>query len=146
MNENFWRNEAVKDLQRYGALEGSIRNLKDKILMLEQSVMGGAINYGSTPVQGGSTTQEDKLNNYIVKKSRYEKKLAENQTDYTVTKRVLDSLTEQDRAILERCYIWYRPDCINWIMNKFYVSKSQAYDMRNERLFRFTQKMYGVTD
>lgn len=144
MEYGYWKSEAVKDLRRYGNLENSMANIRAKIQLLEDSVTGISLSYDRENVQGGGTTQEDKLNNYLTKKIQLESQLQLNIKDYELTGKVLGQLTADDRDILTRAYIWPQRNHMYWIMKTYHVEKTKAYEMRLEALSAFIKLMYGI--
>jgi ArpU family phage transcriptional regulator len=142
-----WKQEAANDLITYTRKKDSLENMRQQMGALKSqfiSISGAATD--KQPVMGGASQLEDRQLDNIVKRQRLN-------LTYQATKRIVDiiergiaGLTEQERKVIERFYIYRTKDYIERLMSETGYEQAQIYRIKNDAIYKFTLFMYGITD
>lgn len=142
-----WEKEAENDLRNDERRLQSLQNMAEKIRTLREqmlSIRGGMSD--SAPVQGGSSSAQDRLIDCIAEIERLGHARAATARLVRLVDRGLASLSEQDRRVLELFYIRRSPGHVERLMEELNIEKSQVYRVKEEALYRFTVTIYGIID
>ena len=142
-----WKAESIQKLKEYSAKKVSVENLSDEIreLQYRRRSIRSATSDGS-PVSGSTTKREDMLLNTIV----LQKELAENLHFVgRWVKRVekaLNELTEEERIILSRFYIYPEKGAAERLSCDFGIDVKTVYYRKNQAIRRFTLALCGCIE
>lgn len=138
---------AIQDLKKYKTLRQSLDNIADKINYLENdlsSIRGASTS--STPTTGGSSKREDYLINNIVTRERLKLNYDTSEKLLNIIDKGLNSLTDDERLVLEYFYIDRPTKHIERLSEKLHIERSQVYLLKDKALHKFTISMYGIID
>lgn len=96
-----------------------------------------------TPVKGGGGHREEALINNFVQRQELKLTLEQVKRWLHVTDRGLLALTEEERLVLQRLYLYPEKGAIDRLCNELGVEQSSVYRKRDQALERFTIAMYG---
>ena len=142
-----WKKEAENDLRNYERRLQSLQNTAEKIRALREqmlSIRGGISD--SAPVQGGSSSAQDRMIDCIAEIERLGHTRAATARLVRLVERGLDSLSEQDRRVLELFYIHRSPGHVERLMDELHLEQAQVYRVKDAALYRFTAAVYGIID
>ncbi|MCX7843249.1 MAG: DUF1492 domain-containing protein [Clostridia bacterium] len=142
-----WLEVAIEDLKNYRDMIEEQQDLADRLEELEykyQSVASSPTE--NTRVQGGKMSREDFLINNITERERLKCELAANKKLIAITERVILTLPEEERIILQYIYIDKRKKAIQALIDELSVEQSQIYRMKDKAIMSFTCAMYGVRE
>lgn len=142
-----WDDIAIGDLRRYPGLCSSVKNLSERLRILEESAadVKGA-NLDRIPLSGGGSCYEDKLLNVLVEK---EKKRHLLKTDLQLKKAIergLGALDDEERRVLEGFYMYPSRNAADSLASRIACDRATVYRIRKRALYKFTVHMYGVID
>ena len=141
-----WKTEAKEKLRRYDAMRLATINLPEEIQRLEidaQSIRSAKTD--RTPVSGGSTREEALLNN-IIHRQELAWTLQQAQSWLKTTDRALTALTNEEKRILHRLYIYPERGAINKLSSELGVDTSVIYRRGDKALKHFALAFYGIAD
>lgn len=139
-----WKTEAMEKLQRYDAMRLATINIPEELERLEldlQSIRSARTD--GTPVKSGSKREEAILNN-IIHRQELIWTLQQAQLWLKITDRALTALTNEEKLILHRLYIYPEQGAIQRLCSELGVDTSNIYRRRDRALRRFTLAYYGV--
>ena len=144
----YWKYKAIDKLKDYSAQKAALQNLPEEIARLEseaRSIKGATAD--GTPVKGGGSGREDRLLTNIVKKEEHKAMLRRAKLAVGMVDRGLSVLSEDERLILDRMYIFREKGCVDRLMDEFGLQEeSSLYKRANKALQHFTIAMYGATE
>ena len=141
-----WKKEAIEDLRNYEALKLSLHNIPEAMEALTEqylSVKSGMSD--AIPVNGGTSTAEDKMINNIAKRERLKHNHAAAAKLLDCIDKALQTLTDNERLVLEKFYINRPKRHIEHLCEVLGYEKTRVYEIADKALMRFTKAMYGVT-
>ncbi len=141
-----WVKEAINDLKTHSERKAGLLNLKEQKEILEDEFVSLKGVSNGTPVSGGNSKQEIAWINNIVKRSKIESSIQITQKLVDLVENALNSLSENDRYILDLFYINRTYDYKDRLCEKFNVEEAQIYRMKDTALKNFTICMYGITE
>lgn len=146
-----WKRIAEDDLKDYQKKKNSLKQVASKIDYYNTKLYDAkGISYTPTPIDGGGSKYEDDMLDSLIKKQRLEDKYKDTIEFVKWVDKGLNLLSERDRNIIYICYIEEHSSkskrWIDYICSSYAVSKSKAYDLRDEVLRNFTLNMYGCIE
>jgi len=141
-----WIKEAVNDLKAYNERKVGIDNIKEQIKILEEQYVSLKGISNGTPVMGGSSKQEDAWINNIAKRERLKLTLEPCEKLIGIIDNALNSLSDDDRYILDTFYINRPYDYLDKLCERFNIERSRIYELKDRALKNFTISMYGIID
>ena len=142
-----WKKEAENDLRNYERRLQSLQNTAEKIRALREqmlSIRGGISD--SAPVQGGSSSAQDRMIDCIAEIERLGHTRAATARLVRLVERGLDSLSEQDRRVLELFYIHRSPGHVERLMDELHLEQARVYQIKDAALYKFTVCIYGLVE
>ena len=142
-----WKSEAMEKLRLYEAKKQSLRSIPEEIKRLEstmKSIRSAAAD--GTPVSGGGCGREDMMLNNIVQREELERSLEQVKMWVALVDAGLESLTEEERLILERFYINPAKGNVDKLCGELGVEQSSVYRRRDRALHHFTVCLYGCSE
>ena len=140
-----WKAEAKEKLRRYDAMRLATINIPQELQRLEidaQSIRSSRTD--STPVQGGGSKREEAILNNILHRQELAWTLEQAQAWMRVTDRALTCLTNQEKQILTRLYIYPEKGGLERLCKELNMETSSIYRHREQALKRFTMALYGI--
>lgn len=142
-----WKTHAIDDLREYPALQESVASIPEEIKEIEKDMqLVKGTRYDKTPVEGGSSGYEERLINYIDLKTRLGENLAVASGRAERIERGLSVLTETERLVLERFYIYREPRYLDRLCGELGYEQAQVYRIKDSALKKFTLARCGVMD
>lgn len=144
----YWKYKAIDKLKDYSAQKAALQNLPEEIARLESEACSiKSATADGTPVKGGGSGREDRLLSNIVKREEHKAMLKRVQLAVGMVDRGLSVLSEEERRILDRMYIFREKGCVDRLMAEFGLQEeSSLYKRVNKALQHFTIAMYGATE
>lgn len=142
-----WKKEAENDLRNYQRRVDALENARDKIKALRDQMT--AIKAGmsdGTPVVGGGNKAQENMVNCIAECERLEYTIKANERLVALVERGLQSLSEQERRVLDLFYIHRIRGHVEELMEELNVETSQVYRIKDAALYKYTTTIYGVID
>lgn len=142
-----WKKETEQKLRMYAVRKQSLISIPGEIQELKEASRSiRSATSDSSPVSGGGSRLEDVRLNNIVK--REELAIAYRQAARWVKRMdaALEILTEEERMILDRCYIYPEKGCMDRIALELGVDIKTAYRRKDAALFRLTNALYGAAE
>ena len=142
-----WKNEAMDKLRRYDAMRSALRNIPAEINRLkEEAVMLRRTAMDQTPVKSSRSRKDDALIDNLVKRQELEWTLKQVRQWLAGTDRGLMALSEEERLVLQRLYLYPQKDAVSRLCVELGVEQSSDYRKRDQALERFTLAMYGFAE
>ena len=102
-----WKVEAVEKLRKYTAMKTALKNIPEDVARLESAMQNiRSATADSTPVQGGGSGREEMMLSNIVHREELNRNLIQAQLWVQEVDAALRVLTDDDRLILNRFYIY----------------------------------------
>ncbi len=142
-----WKQEAADKLRQYACLRTACCNLPREIQRLR--VEAGRIKRASAePVstKGCRGRGDTELLNNIVYRQELEWALERSKSLLTSTEQALDTLSREERRILNYLYISPESGGVQRLCQELGIEKSSAYRQRDRALEKFTIALYGTPD
>lgn len=140
---------ALNDLRTHPQREAALENLQARIAALKAQAEGlRAVSTDKVPVQGGASRSEERLIDNIVERQRLELNLRAVRPLVAIVRRGLDSLTDEERMVLERfAQDGRRGDrTADILAEELHMSRAAVYRREAEALRKFTVACYGIVD
>lgn len=140
-----WKTEAKEKLRRYDAMRLATVNIPQEIQRLEidaQSIRSARTD--ATPVSGGGNRREEALLNNILHRQELAWTLQQAQAWLQLTDRALTALTQEEKQILTRLYIYPEKGGLERLCHELDMETSSIYRHRDRALKRFTMALYGI--
>lgn len=142
-----WKNEAMDKLRRYQTMRQALQNLSEEILRLEDEARGiRTVSADVTPVKNGGTRREEMLIDNMLQRQELTWSLEQVKRWLSVCERGLRALTEEERLILQRLYLYPERGSLQRLCQELEVEQSTVYRRRDEALQRFTVALYGFSE
>ena len=140
-----WKTEAKEKLRRYDAMRLATVNIPQELQRLEidaQSIRSARTD--ATPVSGGGNRREEALLNNILHRQELAWTLQQAQAWLQLTDRALTALTQEEKQILTRLYIYPKKGGLERLCHELDMETSSIYRHRDHALKRFTMALYGI--
>lgn len=140
-----WKKIAIERLQEYNARCLSLELIPEqlKTLELEYTSIKGATN-DETAVKSTTRKKDDAWVANIVKREELKKSLQIAQSECFITEKALDTLSDEQKHILEMFYIYKQRGHVDRLSEELCVERSRVYELKDEALTRFTLACCGV--
>lgn len=139
-----WKNWAVNELQSYEARKQALENIPERIRDIEERMNGiRSTGSDSAAVRGGGSGREDMYINCICQKAELEKNLKNAQSDVRQIERALSVLSEDNRMILHRFYVYREKGAARRLANDLGIDEKSVYRRKDAALQQFTLAMFG---
>ena len=142
-----WKYEAIDKLKQYAARKSASQSIPEEIHRLEISMSG--IRSGAsdgTPVQCGGSGKEAMYLSNIVRRQELERSLENAKSWVAFVQRGLDFLTEDERLILDRFYIYPAKGNVDRLCMELGCEQATVYRRRDAALRKFTLYLYGCME
>ncbi len=140
-----WYKAAETDLREYTGLLDAIKSLEERVAMLSGVSLRGPV-LDDVPIHGGGSHYEDHLINEIVEADEKKRLLAINRQRVKMIERGLQSLSDEERAILEGFYIYpmstYR--CADILAEKLSYDRATVHRRRGAAMRKYVLHTYGL--
>lgn len=141
---DFWRMDALNELQAHNARKQALVNIPSRIAELEASITAiRSATADGTPAQGGGSGREDMLLNNIVMRQKLEESLDRTKEAVARVDRALSVLTEDDQRILECFFITPRKGAASQLASEIHIEEKTVYNRRNNAVKLFQKAMCG---
>lgn len=140
-----WKTEAKEKLRRYDAMRLATVNIPQELKRLEidaQSIRSARAD--ATPVSGGGNRREEAMLNNILHRQELAWTLQQAQSWLQITDRALTALSNQEKLILTRLYIYPEKGGLERLCHDLDMETSTLYRHRDQALKRFTMALYGI--
>ena len=139
--------EAKEKLRKYDAMRLATINIPQEIERLEidaRSIRSARTD--ATPVTGGGNRREEAMLNNIIHRQELAWTLEQAHLWLQSTDRALTALTNEEKLILHRLYIYPEKGGLDRLCKELDVESSSVYRRRDRALKHFTLAYYGITD
>lgn len=137
---------AIQRLKDYEMRKQSLVNIPEQIKTLEMqfyAIKSGEID--GMP-KGSGTKSDDMLIYNIAKRDELSFNLEIAQREVALTERGLNSLSEDEKTILEYFYISRPYNHISRLMDKLHISQAGVFRAKDAALKKFTMSLYGLRE
>ncbi len=135
-----WKICAIDDLRRYKHVKVGILNSKDRL-----SVVNGIINdLRKQSDKKGRSLRDTKLLDAVMEAKLLRRNISAAESTMRIVERGLDSLSDDERALLEKFFMQSHPKSASSISKELGYSLRSLYRARDQALEKFTLAMYGV--
>lgn len=142
-----WKSEAKEKLRRYDAMRLAIINIPEELERLESEATSiRSARTDRVPVKGGGSQREDAMLNNIVHRQELTWTLQQAQLWIKTTDRAMEALSQEEKLILYRLYIYPTKGNIERLCKELNVETSTIYRKRDKALRSFTLAFYGATE
>ena len=142
-----WKNEAMDKLRRYQAMRCAMENIPEELRRLRADATAIRSSSADTVhVKGGGGRREDALINNMVEQQELTQSLRQVQRWVRTVDQGLDALPNDERAILQRMYLFPEKCAVEQLCNDLGLEQSSVYRKRDQALHRFTIAMYGFPE
>lgn len=142
-----WNSASIEDLRRYNALRNSLKNIEERIELLNYEFTSvGSPQFDRVPNRGGGNKMEDFIISNISERQRLDMLYKVNKKMCGIIKRGLSALTADERKVLEVCYIDSRKNDAEAAMEELSIERSEFYRLRDRALRNFTVNMFGICE
>ncbi len=138
-----WKTEAVERLRQYTGAKCAMETLHQEIRRIETQMCSPGSNSFEAVSSGGGNRQEDWLLNQIMSRQELQSRLERTRDWVTVTDIALDSLSQEERTVLQRLYIQPKKNNVDRLCEELSIERSSIYRKRDKALEKFTLAMYG---
>ena len=142
-----WKAEAKEKLRRYDAMRLATINIPEELERLEidaQSIRSAKSD--NTAVVGGGGNREEALLNNIIHRQELVWTLHQAQKWLQTTDRALTALSNEEKLILHRLYIYPEKGGLERLCKDLGVETSSIYRRRDRALKHFTLAFYGIPE
>ena len=141
-----WKEEAKEKLRRYNAMRLATINIPEEIERLEIDLRSiRAAKTDATPVTGGGNRREEAILNNIIHRQELAWSLDQAHMWLRSTDRALTALTNEEKLILHRLYIYPEKGGLERLSKELGVESSSIYRRRDKALKHFTLAYYGIS-
>lgn len=142
-----WELFAKEKLMKYRAKKAALRSIQDEIRQLESaSTSIRSVTSDSQPLKGGGNKREDVMLNNISMRQELEKNLAEARTWIYSVDAAMDSLSEEEKKILDKSFINPEKNSVDRLCHDLGYEKTTIYKKRDTALYHFTLALYGRSE
>ena len=140
-----WKKEAINDLRQHERRKAALESLHDEILELKARTYGStAPSADAVPVQGGSSTAEERLISAIDELERKKEAYHIAKRKVDAVERGLATLSSQQRDVLDKFFVHRAPGHVAALADVYHIEQSQVYRLKEEAVRDFTFARYGV--
>ena len=142
-----WKSEAMDRLRQYDSLRMACSNIPQEIQRLRSRVCrtrGAATETVGTA--GGYDRGDTAMLNDLVQLQELSWNLSRSKNWVAMTDRALRALTEKERLILSRLYIYPETGGLERLCRELGLEKSSVYRHRDRALQKFTLALYGLPE
>lgn len=142
-----WKEEAKEKLRRYDMMRSATINIPEELTRLQadsQSIRG--LRTDGIHVKSSGGDPEDAMLSNIVLREELSMRLKQAQIWVAVTDRALGVLTEEERSILHRLYIYPEKGGLERLRMELGIRNSTIYRKRDNALRKFTIALYGAEE
>ena len=142
-----WKAAAKEKLRRYDDMRLATINIPEELERLEidaQSIRSARSD--ATPVAGGGNRREEAMINNIIERQELERSLQQAMIWLRATDRALTVLSQEDKLILHRLYIYPQKGSLELLSRELGVETSSIYRRRDKALKQFTLAYYGIDE
>ena len=142
-----WKQAAQDELGVYRHRREALTSIAARINALKQayeSVKTSDAN--AAPVLGGMSRVEEMRIENIAERERLRRAYYATKRLVELTEKGLNSLTEQERMILEKFYISPQKGNIDRLCSELGYEKTRIYELKDKALYHFTCAMFGLID
>lgn len=142
-----WQRNAIDDLRAINYWTEFLRHSEERLTALDADIASihSALK-DSTPVQGGTSTAEDRLISNIDERGRLEANINSVSVRLKAIRGALDALTTDEQLILDRFFINRVDRYIDRLCDELNIEQAQVYRRKDEALRHFTKALYGFVD
>lgn len=142
-----WRDMAIQDLRRYRGLVNGIKNIKERIEIMELKAQDVRISkITNMPHSNNSNTSQDVILDNLVLKEKLKMLLVADVKLVTIFERGLGALSKQERIVLYDFYIDRQLNHIQKLEDKLHLEQAQIYRIKDKAIYKFTLNMYGISE
>ena len=142
-----WKSVAIEKLKDYEAKRQALESIPLEIAMVESSMASvRSSRADGTLVKGGGSGYEDRMLGLIVKKQELEDNLDRAQLCVDMVTGALQTLTQDERLILERFYIHPEKGAADRLAGDLNLDVKTVYKRKDAALRKFTIALYGVVE
>ncbi len=134
-----WRLCAEDDLRRYKQMKIGLLNSKDRLRLVSESVRSPKTSLGRK-----SKRAESEVINAVVEMERLAANINSAERLINIIERGLDSLSDEERRLLEKFYMSSSPSKMRHLSEEFGYEPRTLYRKRDRALTNFTIAMYGL--
>lgn len=140
-----WKREAVEQLRNYQSNKRALKNMADRIAMINERMKATRTAAVSDEPGGrdGMRQVEDVWLDAITERDNLKIRLSAEQRRVRLVERGLSALTEDERTILTMFYIDRPRDHLTAVCERFKVETATAYRMKDAALRKFVCEEYG---
>lgn len=140
-----WKQEAKEKLRRYDAMRLATINIPQELERLEIDACSiRAARTDRATVAGGGNRKEEAMINNILHRQELERTLQQAQLWLQVTDRALTALSNEEKQILHRLYIYPQKGGLDQLCKELGMETSSIYRRRDKALEHFTIALYGI--
>lgn len=142
-----WQRNAIDDLRAINYWTEFLRHSEERLAALDADIASihSALK-DATPVQGGTSTAEDRLISNIDERGRLAANINSVNVRLKVIRGALDTLTADEQLILDRFFINRVDRYIDRLCDELNIEQAQVYRRKDEALRHFTKALYGFVD
>lgn len=141
-----WKYEAIDKLKGYDAHKAALISIPEEIQRLESAARSiRSATSDGTAVSGGGNKREDMLLSNIVLREELERQLEQAKQWVSVVERSLETLTSDERRILDLMYMNRQKGNVEKICAELNIEQASVYRRRDVALRTFTIALYGIT-
>ena len=141
-----WKSEATEKLRQYDAMRKAACNIPKEIQRLRVAATAiRGVSTDATPVKGSSRREEMLINN-LVHRQELQWTLEQTKCWLDVTERALSCLTQEEKLILHRLYIYPERGAVDHLCKELGIEVSSIYRHRDKALQHFTLAYYGIDE
>ena len=138
-----YKDRAIAELSRHGALCSSLNTLPGQIARLEQQLTDPRGSLGQEPGRGGGGTAQDWLVAGLERKMRMERSLAAARQAVDGVETAMKALDKREQLVLRQFYIRRERGHVDRLCQELQVEPATVYRLRNRALERFALALYG---
>ena len=140
-----WKSEAIEKLRDYEANKKALDSIPMELERLAAAYTGirSAQLDGTPTAKGSGNRREDAMLSNIVLRDELKRRLKEAKLWVKIVDDGLSVLDDEDRLVLDLCFIHKIKGSIDDLCYRLNVEKSAVYVRRDNALRRFTLALYG---
>lgn len=139
-----WKYEVIEKLKGYTAHKNALTSIPKEIELLEASSQSiRSASGGGDAAHSGGNSREDMLISNIVKREELKRQLTQAAAWVEIVEAALETLTDEQRKIVDAMYINRRKDAVTWLCEDLFCEKTTVYRRRDEALAQLTRAIYG---
>lgn len=134
-----WKICAEDDLRRYKQMKIGLLNSKDRLRLVSETVRAPKTSFGRK-----SRRAESEIISALVEIERLSANISSAERLLAIIERGLDSLSDEERRLLEKFYMSSSPSKMRHLSEEFGYEPRTLYRKRDRALTNFTIAMYGL--